>query len=95
MPKQSFEERAEECVLHMSARAMARNVGLHEVCITTGPQARRWGVTRTHATRILERMCNEGYLYREKIIDEKAGHLGRVLYWLTPDCQRAMWELKE
>jgi len=90
MPKISFGQRAEDCVLHMAARSMARNVPVSEIAVTAGPQSKRWGVTRTHATRLLKRMCDEGYLYREKILDERVGHVGRVLYRMTPDCQTAL-----
>lgn len=83
----SFDERAMSVFMWIDGLAYAEGGYIDQICITRGAMARRYGLSRHHATRLLKRMVSEGMLI-ESFDPDRPG--SQYTYWLTPETCEAL-----
>lgn len=75
-----FDDRVMSVYQWMDALADAQGTYIDQVSITRGAMARRYNLSRHHATRLLRRMVAEGVLIEDF---EPARRPNQYVYWLA------------
>lgn len=87
-----FDDRAMSVFRWIDALSDTEGDFIDQICITRGAMARRYSLSRQHATRLLRRMVDEGMLV-EVYDANRPG--SKYIYFLTPEICDALASQKK